>query len=877
MGEVWLATELRLGRKVALKLLPSDLTRDPTRILRFEQEARAASALNHPNVCTIYALDHTSEGQHYIAMEYVEGETLRQRLSRSRLSMGEAIDVAVQVAAALSVAHAAGIVHRDIKPENVMLRPDGVVKVLDFGLAKLAPVALDAAAPTQLGVNTEAGLVVGTPAYMSPEQTRGEELDVRTDIFSLGVVLYEMATGVLPFRGRTSAVIFEAILNKAPLPAASLRPELPAGLDGVITKALEKDQEVRYQSVRELLVDLRRLKRDLDSGRGLADAYPNVGRARPSWPRRTGTAVVAVVALVVLLTAGWLAFNRRADPASAPVGPTQAIRLTTLPGLERSPSFSPDGNQIAFSWDGDTGNDDIYIKLVGTGSPLRLTTSSAPDVHPAWSPDGLHIAFVRIADDEGGIFIISALGGPERRIHPLKWEVEWDLHGAGLSWSPDGRYLAFSERSAPQAPVSLFIMSLDRSVRRKLTFPPALSIGDLAAEISADGHSVAFIRATSRGVSDIYRVPFAGGEPTRLTTGESWLGGVAWAPGDSGLVFSSSGAALGGTLWSLPAAGGKPERLSVGGDSATDPTISNRANRLAFVYQTMGANIWQLDVPNRGRAISRRTKLIASTRHDAGPNFSPDGKRIVFHSDRSGSMEIWVCDAAGHNPLQWTSIGGRLTGTPRWAPDSHAVAFDSRTGENSDIYVTVEGGPSRRVTSEPSDDVIPSWSGDGQWIYFSSNRTGRWEVWKTRANGGTPVQVTRHGGFAAFESPDGRSVYYAKGQNVGGLWSVPADGGDETRVMDFPEAGYWGYWALSEKGVYFVNTSATPHAISFLDLATRRVTEIAALARPVVALYSPGLAVSPDGRRILYVQEEHLDSDLMLVEKFPFFPPPARR
>jgi len=201
MGEVWLATELRLGRKVALKLLPADLTRDPVRIQRFEQEARAASALNHPNVCTIHALDQASDDQHYIAMEYVEGETLRQRLTTSKLSLREGLDIAIQVAAALSVAHAAGIVHRDIKPENVMLRPDGVVKVLDFGLAKLAPVVPDAA-PTQLGVNTEAGLVVGTPAYMSPEQTRGEELDVRTDIFSLGVVLYEMATGVLPFRAR---------------------------------------------------------------------------------------------------------------------------------------------------------------------------------------------------------------------------------------------------------------------------------------------------------------------------------------------------------------------------------------------------------------------------------------------------------------------------------------------------------------------------------------------------------------------------------------------------------------------------------------------------------------------------------------------------
>jgi Tol biopolymer transport system component len=551
--------------------------------------------------------------------------------------------------------------------------------------------------------------------------------------------------------------------------------------------------------------------------------------------------------------------------------------LTTLPGLERSPSFSPDGNQIAFSWDGDTGNADIYVKLVGAGSPLRLTTSSAPDVHPAWSPDGLSIAFVRISEEEGGIFIIPALGGAERKIGFVKWEADWDSYGAGLSWSPDGRYLAFSDRSAPQDPVSLFIMSLDQSVRRKLTAPPPFSIGDLAPEISRDGRSVAFIRATSTGVSDIYRVPFAGGEPIRLTTGESWLRGVAWTPGDTALVYSSGGA-LDGSLWSMPAAGGKPERLSVGGDNASNPTISSRANRLAFVEQTSVANIWQLDIPRRGQHIRLPTRLIASTRHDAGPHFSPDGKRIVFHSDRSGSMEIWVSDRAGQNLLQWTSIGGRLTGSPRWAPDSRHVAFDSRTGENSDIYVMLEGGPPRRITSEASDDVVPSWSTDGQWVYFSSNRTGRWEVWKTAKDGGPAVQVTRHGGFAAFESNDGHTVYYAKGKNIRGLWSVPVNGGGETPVLtELPQARYWGYWALSDEGIYFVDTSATPHVIKLLDLRTRRITGIAPLARPAVALYAPGLAVSPDGRRLLYVQEDHLNSDLLLVEKFRFSSIPATR
>jgi Tol biopolymer transport system component len=876
MGEVWLATELRLERKVALKLLPAELTSDPSRVRRFQQEARAASALNHPNVCHIYALGETPEGRHYIAMEYVEGETLRQRLATSRLAMREVLDISIQVVAALGAAHAAGVIHRDIKPENIMLRPDGVVKVLDFGLAKLASIAPEQADTAEMFVHTDAGTVMGTVAYMSPEQTRGDELDPRTDVFSFGVVLYEAATGTPPFTGKTSAVILEAILNRVPLAATRLRPELPADLDGIIGKALEKDRDVRYQSAGDLLVDLRRLKRDTDSGGVPAGAHAQPSRAPQRWRMQRPTTGIVIV-FVVLLTAAWLAVSRRADPPAAPAGSTRTVPLTTLPGLERFPEFAPDGKQIAFSWDGDNGNEDVYVKLIAAGNPLRLTTSPAPDVHPTWSPDGLYIAFVRISEDDGGIFIIPALGGPERRIDAVKWEVAWDAYGAGLSWSPDGRYLAFSDRSAPQAPVSLFITSLDQSVRRRLTSPPALSVGDLDPEISADGQSVAFIRATSTGVSDIYRVPFAAGEPTRVTTGEGWLTGVTWTPGDTALVFSSSRSGPDGGLWSVRAAGGKPERLSIGGDNASDPTISSRADRLAYVQQTMGGDIWQLDISAGGQPLSPPRRLIASTRIDAGPHFSPDGKRIAFHSDRSGSMEIWACDVGGHNLLQLTSVGGGLTGSPRWAPDSRHVAFDSRSGENSDIYVTLEGGRPHRITSDASDEVVPSWSTDGRWIYFSSNRTGRWEVWKTRVEGGSPVQVTRHGGFAAVESRDGHSVYYVKGQSVGGLWSVPVNGGDEIPIMELPEAGYWGYWALSHEGVYVVDTRATPHVLSFLDLRTRRVRKIAALARPAVALYAPGLAVSADGRKVLYVHEEDLNSDLVLVEGFPFSSVPTAR
>jgi len=299
MGEVWLATETRLGRNVALKVLPADLTRDPSRVQRFEQEARAASALNHPNVCTIHALGETSEGQHFIAMEYVEGETLRRRLVRSRLTITEALDIGIQVAAALSVAHAAAIVHRDIKPENVMLRPDGVVKVLDFGLAKLAPAIPAGNDITQTVFNTDAGTVVGTPAYMSPEQARGEQVDARTDIWALGVMVYEMAAGRNPFAAPSGSEVLAGVLQNEPAPLARFEPGAPAELQRIVMKTLRKDRSQRYQTVQDLLLDLQALREDLHAHARLGSApvtptptEPAAGGSSHPWPRRPGADAV---------------------------------------------------------------------------------------------------------------------------------------------------------------------------------------------------------------------------------------------------------------------------------------------------------------------------------------------------------------------------------------------------------------------------------------------------------------------------------------------------------------------------------------------------------------------------------------------------------
>jgi Tol biopolymer transport system component/DNA-binding winged helix-turn-helix (wHTH) protein len=593
--------------------------------------------------------------------------------------------------------------------------------------------------------------------------------------------------------------------------------------------------------------------------------------ARRSWNWGAWAVVAPATGFVALLIWNWVGSSTTSPVVTAAL---RTVPLTALPGQERAPAFSPDGNQVAFVWDGETGNEDIYVQLVGAGTPLRLTTDPAADRTPAWSPDGRYIAFIRVSSSGNGIFIVPALGGPERRIGSVSWADLTPIFGPGLSWSSDGRFLAFSDRGAPQDPVCLFVLSVDGLEKRKLTSPLPRSAYDVAPAISPDGKTVAFLRVSTGGVTDIYLVPFVGGEPRRLSLDEAWAKresavghrsrrSIVWAADGRDLVFSSGAALSGGALWKVPASGGRPERLPVGGDDATFPTISNRANRLAFVRETMDANIWRIEIGKSLQPVGSPVKLITSTRHEAGPQFSPDGQRIAFHSNRSGSVEIWVCDAAGLHCLQLTSLGSH-SGAPRWSPDGRRIAFDSRPEEYSDIYVIdADGGAPRRMTTDPSDDVLPSWSSDGRWLYFTSNRTGRWEVWKFPADGGQTVQVTKNGGFAGFESRDGRWVYYYLSK---GLSRVSVNGGEEAPVLEFPKGVYWGYWAVAERGIHFV-TDATPYALEFFDFATRRVVHIASLEKAPTP-YEPGLAVSADERAILYVQEDQRTSDIMLVENF---------
>ena len=585
---------------------------------------------------------------------------------------------------------------------------------------------------------------------------------------------------------------------------------------------------------------------------GNVEIAGTTGSARPRpWQRLFNRRNVGLGALAAGVLALPFLFYR---PVSSKAGKPTVTPIVTNFGEKHSPSLSPDGQHLAFAWNGGAGPDfSIYVKLVGAEEPLRLTNQGAIDFNPVWSPDGHYIAFCRfIKGGEKGIFIVSALGGAERRVHSTRWrEHSWSADR--LSWSPDGRLLAFSDRASEQENTpSIFVLTLDSREVRRLTSPER-SRSDTNPVFSPDGRTLAFFR----GPDGVYTVPVSGGEEKRLTS-PSFGWGLAWTPDGHNVVFPDAG-----WLWKIFLRGGEPERLQFG-QEGLQPSI--RGNRLAYVRQTANLNIWRRKLDSTLSA-SPPDRFISSTRVESAPQFSPDGSKVAFESTRSGAYEIWVCRGDGSGPIQVTHLNS-VSGTPRWSPDGQRIAFDSRRSGNADIFLMdSQGGPPQKITGESSHEILPSFSRDGHWVYFASNRTGAWQVWKVRPTGGLAIQVTRQGGFAAFESPDGRFLYYAKGLAVPGLWRIPTNGGEETEVISSLEAGYWGDWAVVEGGIYYLDTTTAKPGIAFFDFTTRRTTRVFDVEN-LPARSAPGLAVSPDKKTILYTQLDASNSDIMLVENF---------
>jgi Tol biopolymer transport system component len=597
--------------------------------------------------------------------------------------------------------------------------------------------------------------------------------------------------------------------------------------------------------------------------------------------------VVAMI-LGIGLGAGVLRFVLSSPKSSTPA--LTSVPLTARPGFEYDPSFSPDGNQVAFaSSDGNIGSKlHIYVKLIGTGGPpLQLTNGPATDDNPVWSPDGRFIAFLRYVQDSAAILLIPALGGPERKIVETRAGnvSEPTVDGPYLAWSPDGNFLVISHKDSPKEPHALFVVAIDSGEKRRLTSPPPAPndfSGDSNPAFSPDGRTLAFIRSSDFR-TELYLLPVSDalepvGEARQIPLGQPSYA-PAWTEDGREIVFGS----LRQGLWRIGVSGSasrsaEPARLPFG-DNAWFPSISRRGHRLAYSNgSSPNISIWRMAVPggpsarDGTRARSSNRSFISSTQIDVYPQFSPDGKKIAFVSERSGHSEIWVCNSDGSSPVQVTSFRGPEVTTPRWSPDGRRIAFDSdAVGREFDIWVIgADGGKPVRMTTHPANDGNPSWSHDGRWIYFDSRRTGEQQVWKMPADGGEAIQVTRDGGWAPIESPDSKFLYYTKSLGNTTLWRIPLDGGQATKVLE--GLSIYINLAIADKGIYFVpwpdaaSLSSIRSSIEFLDLQTNQIRRVATSEGPI----DGGLAFSPDGQWMLYTKYARLPDqlELRLVENF---------
>lgn len=580
------------------------------------------------------------------------------------------------------------------------------------------------------------------------------------------------------------------------------------------------------------------------------------------WP------LYASVAGLLLIAAAALAVMRPWAPRPGP--PPYLSPLTSYEGSEINPAFSPDGDKVAFAWNVKAANNfDIYIKQLGTGDPLRLTFDPANEFSPAWSPDGRQIAFLRqTSAREAEILVIPALGGSHRRVARIVYPLlSYYPRLQVLSWTMDGKWLLSASALDATLPVtSIVAFSVDGGEHRVLTTPPADSRGDSAAAISPDGKRIAFLRATSDLVAELYEAPISSelrllSAPRQLTRLNLTIWNPVWSGDGKSLIFSRSEGRGVRRVWRLELGSGEMIPLPVATTGSTSIAISHRTQRLVTSVIDVDNNIWRIDLRHPHGDAPRRP-FLTSTRGEENAQFSPDGTRVAFQSDLSGPSEIWICDRDGANSRQLTSLGQVLTVYPRWSPDGRNIVFHSRRTGHANLYVAdAESGKVRQLTPGSNEDSTPSWSHDGLWIYYGSRHGSDFHIWKISASGGQPRQLTTRTGSIPFASRDGNSVFFAS--RVNEIWRVPVNGGTETKVLD--DLAQPSLYTLTATSILYVrNADGGTQELTRFDLATGKRTRLARFDKELKL----GLTLSPDGQTLLYSQADRNGSDLALIENF---------
>jgi serine/threonine protein kinase len=846
MGQVYSAHDPDLNREVALKVIAREAETSSSE--RFIREAQAASALNHPNIVTVYEVIRSGP-RVAIAMELVTGTSLRHFCGAAQPVEKVAL-WGRQIAHALAAAHAGGIVHRDIKPENLMLRPDGYIKVLDFGLARQAGAE-----------RAEGELAAGTLGYMSPEEILRRPITAASDIFSLGVVLYELASGTNPFRGDSAGATTRLIegLEAPPLPAHGKG--VPRELDRLVRVMLNKsvaDRPTAFEVASRL------------------EAIAQPRRFRRNFGVAAGLAIGALGSIAV-----WRGLpSHRADDKPILL---QSLPLDSEPASETAPAFSPDGGSIVYASDsGSPGIHHIVTRTVtriasggaGSSQPNTLTSAPQDDTNPVWSPDGSRIAFLR-RTGTGALeaIVIPAGGGPEHVIASLPGFRP--ASRTYLTWAPDGEALVTAHQMKGSFALRLYRVPVSGGAEQPVTEGPD-EAQDVSPAFSPDGRWLAYLRWENGATYELWLVPQQpGGKAKLLVSSPVPITTFAWKP-DSRTIVYGGGAMSNGELRQITV-DGRRGVAPFGLEGASDQiAIAPNGARLAYVLQNLDANIWRLPLDRIRQGNSPAPeKLFASVREEMDPAFSPDGKSIAFVSNRSGYWNLWAGSADGTG-LRELAAQSLLPFHPAWSPDSREIAFDSAAFGKGEIWlIHAAGGRPWRLVAMPGGAQVPSWSRDGKRILFYTNAEGTRQIWDVAATGGAPVQLTHGGSYDPSESSDGHYLYYGSVVSPG-VWRVPL----EPRLHDGSLANQEAeliretlpvtshrFWTLGGGGIYFVDAQKKPAILKFVDLSSRRVTVMATLAKPP-AKFTRGLSISPDGRYALYCQDDIDRYEIRVVQDF---------